>query len=185
MDDQKPTILTAEIEKVLSFQSYEPSQKIEGVTLRPLRKHRAENGWFVEILRLTNGTVDGLNDSDPPTVRQLSAALASPGRINAFHLHPKRSQSELWTVISGALVVWMVDCRAESSTKRVKQRVILSGEEPSLLQIPAGVAHGYRATGEDALLLYAADQQFDPVDPDEGRLPWDYFGAELWEEDRG
>jgi dTDP-4-dehydrorhamnose 3,5-epimerase len=27
--------------------------------------------------------------------------------------------------------------------------------------------------------------QFDPADPNEGRLPWDHFGAELWEPDRG
>jgi dTDP-4-dehydrorhamnose 3,5-epimerase len=34
-------------------------------------------------------------------------------------------------------------------------------------------------------LLYTMDQQFDISDPNEGRLPWDQFGTDLWNEDRG
>jgi dTDP-4-dehydrorhamnose 3,5-epimerase len=29
------------------------------------------------------------------------------------------------------------------------------------------------------------NSQFDVQDPNEGRLAWDFFGAELWEDDRG
>ncbi|HEX2191438.1 MAG TPA: dTDP-4-dehydrorhamnose 3,5-epimerase family protein [Longimicrobiaceae bacterium] len=156
------------------------------MSVRPLRKHRAENGWFAEVLRLSGGAVEGAGDDDAPTLlRQLSASGAAPGRINAFHVHPRRGQNELWTVLQGQLLVWLVDCRAGSATAGVRQRVVLSGEEPALLRIPAGVAHGYRAGPEGALLVYAMDQQFDAADPDEGRLPWDHFGAGLWEEDRG
>lgn len=118
-------------------------------------------------------------------IRQLSASHAAPGRINAFHIHPRCGQNELWTVLQGQLLVWLVDCRADSATAGVRQRVLLNAEEPAQLYIPAGVAHGYRAGADGALLVYAMDQQFDPADPDEGRLPWDHFGAGLWEEDRG
>ena len=62
---------------------------------------------------------------------------------------------------------------------------MLSGEQPALLHIPAGVAHGYRAGSDGALLAYALNRQFDADDPNEGRLPWDHFGRELWEDDRG
>jgi dTDP-4-dehydrorhamnose 3,5-epimerase len=85
--------------------------------------------------------------------------------------------------VHGELQVWLVDCRAGSGGTR--RQVLLSGEEPAVLVIPPGVAHGYRAGRRGALLLYAADRQFDPDQPNEGRLPWDYFGRELWEEDRG
>jgi dTDP-4-dehydrorhamnose 3,5-epimerase len=33
--------------------------------------------------------------------------------------------------------------------------------------------------------VYAMDQQFNLADPNEGRLPWDFFGADLWNENRG
>ena len=94
-------------------------------------------------------------------------------------------QNEIWTVIHGQLMVWLIDCRAASSTSGVKRRVVLSGEQPMQLYIPAGVAHGYQAGPHGATLLYAMDQQFNLADPNEGRLPWDHFGAELWQENKG
>lgn len=167
----------------LWFQSYEPQRPIADVTVTPLKKHRGENGWFMELWRAEGGVPEG----GPPgfEVRQLSAAWADPYRLNAFHLHPKIPQREVWMVARGELNVWLVDCRRGSSTEGVRQRVLLSSEEPAMLHIPAGVAHGYRAGGEGALLIYGMDQQFDRDDPNEGRLPWDFFGAELWEEDVG
>ncbi|WP_244403976.1 dTDP-4-dehydrorhamnose 3,5-epimerase family protein [Meiothermus ruber] len=150
---------------------------------QPLQKHRALEGAFMEYLRLKDGRVEGF--PLPFEARQISLSWAVPGRINAFHLHPKRTQDELWCVVQGALLVWLVDVRADSPTKGTKRSFLLSGEAPSLLYIPSGVAHGYRAGHQGALLLYAMNDQFNPSDPNEGRLPWDFFGAELWAEDRG
>ncbi len=176
--------LTEDARGALSFQEYAPAPAIDGVWVRPVRKYRAENGWFAECVRLTGGSVESLPAGEME-LRQLSVSFAAAGRINAFHIHPKAAQNELWTVLQGQLTVWLVDCRAGSPSVGVRQKVVLSGEEPAQLYIPAGVAHGYRAGREGALLLYAMDQQFDAADPNEGRLPWDFFGEELWEEDRG
>ena len=167
----------------VAFQSYDAPAEISGVFRKPLRKHAALEGWFMEYLRLDAGTaqapVEGFD------VRQISLSRAIAGRVNAFHLHPKRSQDELWCVLEGSLLVWLVDARADSPTRGNRRKVVLTGEMPELLHIPSGVAHGYRAGPEGGLLLYAMNSQFDPADPNEGRLPWDFFGAELWEEDRG
>jgi dTDP-4-dehydrorhamnose 3,5-epimerase len=94
-------------------------------------------------------------------------------------------QDELWCVVAGTMMVHLVDLREGSPTLNARARWVLSGEEPALLHIPAGVAHGYKAGPDGAMLLYAANSQFDPDDPNEGRLPPDYFGKELWEADRG
>ena len=174
--------LSAEVEKLLTFQSYASPPGIEGAWHKPLKKHRSENGWFMEHLRVTEGAVEEL---DSYLLRQVSVSGAAPGRINAFHIHPKAGQNELWTVVQGQLLVWLVDCRAGSPTEDVRRPFVLSGEEPGLLHIPAGVAHGYKSGPEGAILLYVMDRQFDLQDPDEGRLPWDAFGAGLWAEDRG
>ncbi len=176
--------LSEEAQGALTFQMYEGQPEIDGVFLHPLTKHRALEGSFSELLRLSEGgTVEAL--PVPFGVAQLSASTAAPGRINAFHLHPKRVQDELWTVLVGELLVWLIDVREGSPTEGVRRRVILSCESPALLHIPSGVAHGYKAGAQGALLLYAMNSQFDPIDPNEGRLPWDFFGPELWAEDRG
>jgi len=175
--------LTPESEAALTFQSYGPAPEIDGVRTRLLRKHRALEGSFMEYMRLTDGRLEGLDCEY--AVRQISVCAAVPGRINAFHIHPKEVQDEVWCVVRGEMLVWLVDVRQGSSTVGVRRAYPLSGEAPALLYIPSGVAHGYKAGTEGALLLYAMNSQFRPTDPNEGRLPWDFFGIELWEPDRG
>jgi dTDP-4-dehydrorhamnose 3,5-epimerase len=175
--------LLPEVETRLSFETYPAAAAIDGVWLHALKKNRSENGWFMEYARIQTGSVQ-----DTPTaleLRQISVSKAEPGRINAFHIHTKLPQNEIWTVIQGQLMIWLVDCRRDSSTAGAKRRIVLSGEQPMQLYIPAGVAHGYQAGSSGATLIYAMDQQFDLQDPNEGRLPWDMFGSDLWAEDRG
>ena len=175
--------LTPQAASDLTFQTYGPQPEIQGVWLHPLRKHAALEGWFMELFRLGGGAVTGL--PTPFDLRQVSLSQAAPGRINAFHLHPKEVQDELWCVVAGVMKVWLVDLREGSPTAGNRRAIILTADAPALLHIPTGVAHGYQAGPAGALLVYAMNSQFNLADPNEGRLPWDYFGAELWEADRG
>ena len=172
-----------EHEKSMTFQSYQEFAKIQGVYTHRLKKHRSLEGDFMEYMRLTAGSLEGVEE--PFEVRQISLSWAIPHRINAFHIHPREVQDELWCALSGSMLVWLVDIRKDSPSSAVKQRFLLSSEEPVLLHIPSGVAHGYKSGPEGALLLYTMNSQFDPADPNEARLPWDHFGGELWEQDRG
>ncbi len=67
-------------------------------------------------------------------------------------------------------------------------RLMLGNGASRLVRIPPGVAHGARnlgaATGH---IIYFTDLHFsaDPADCDEGRLPWDYLGAAIWNVTRG
>ncbi len=177
------TDLTPDAREALHFQQYAPQPAIEGVWHKPLTVHRAREGSFMEAMRLTDGRIEGLDGA--MELRQMSVSHAIAGRINAFHLHPKATQDELWLVLSGTLLVWLADVRADSPTAGTRRKAVLSGEQPAWLHIPTGVAHGYRAGPDGALLLYAMNNQFDLDDPNEGRLPWDFFGPDLWEDDRG
>lgn len=178
-----PIPLEPQVRQAVTFQSYGPQQVIEGVFYHKLTKHRALEGSFMEYLRVTRGSIEGLPISFD--VRQLSFSRAVPQRINAFHVHPKAVQDELWSVVDGSLMVWLVDVREDSPTRGAQRRFVLNAEEPALLYIPTGVAHGYKAGPEGALLVYAMNSQFNIDDPNEGRLPWDYFGTDIWEDDRG
>ena len=175
--------LPPEIARALTFQSYGAGARVEGAELVRLRKFRGLEGSFTEILRLQAGQVEG--QARPFEARQVSLSQAVPGRINAFHLHPKRPQEELWCVVQGELKVWLVDVRSGSPTEGARVPYLLSGEEPALLRIPPGVAHGYQAGAGGALLLYVTSDPFCWEDPNEGRLPWDFFGGQMWEPDRG
>jgi dTDP-4-dehydrorhamnose 3,5-epimerase len=137
----------------------------------------------MEILRLGPEGTEGLPAC--LAVRQISVSWAAPGRVNAFHIHAREQQDELWTVVQGSLFVWLVDMREQSPTAGARRSVLLSSEQPSLLHIPSGVAHGYKAGCDGATVVYSMDAQFDPSNPNEGRIPWDLFGAEIWEDDRG
>ena len=167
----------------LKFEAYPAAPLIEGVWVHALKKNRSENGAFMEYLRLGDDGVQGLPGSLVP--RQISVSWAAPGRINAFHIHVKQEQNEIWCVLHGQLMIWLVDCRADSPTLGVRRRLVFSGEQPMMVHIPSGVAHGYQASEQGATLLYSMDAQFDITDPNEGRLAWNQFGDDLWDEDRG
>jgi dTDP-4-dehydrorhamnose 3,5-epimerase len=175
--------LATEYASALTFESYPAAPQIDGVWVQALKKNRSENGAFMEYLRLDEYGVQGLPGSLTP--RQISVSWAAPGRINAFHIHVKQEQNEIWCVLQGQLMIWLVDCRKGSSTLGVKRKLVLSGEQPMLVHIPSGVAHGYQAAEHGATLLYSMDAQFDIGNPNEGRLSWDSFGLELWIADKG
>jgi dTDP-4-dehydrorhamnose 3,5-epimerase len=175
--------LLPDVAKSLKVQQYGPACEIDGVFYQPLKKHRDINGYFMEFMRLTNGVAENLPVK--LELRQISISRAVPNRMNAFHLHAREIQDETWSAVEGMLLVWLVDVRENSRTKGAKRRYILTEEEPALLYIPSGVAHGYKAGPSGALLVYAMNGQFNAKEPNEGRLPWDYFGRELWEDERG
>ncbi len=177
------TPLSPEEADALTFQNYEAAPEIDGVSYTPLKKHQALEGWFMEYMRISDGKIENLPDGFK--VRQVSLAKAAPNRINAFHVHPKRIQDEIWCVVDGVMMVWLIDTRANSPTRGARKQYILSAESPGMLFIPTGVAHGYKSGPAGALLAYAMNSQFDISDPNEGRLAWDHFGADLWEDDRG
>lgn len=175
--------LAPEYAQELKFEAYPAAPQIDGVWFHALKKNRSENGAFMEYVRLDAQGVQGLPGQLTP--RQISVSWAAPKRINAFHIHVKQEQNEIWCVLQGQLMIWLVDCRAGSPTLGVKRKLVFSGEQPMMVHIPSGVAHGYQAGEQGATLLYTMDAQFDITDPNEGRLPWNFFGDDLWAEDMG
>ncbi|NLF74686.1 MAG: spore coat protein, partial [Chloroflexi bacterium] len=54
-------------------------------------------------------------------------------------------------------------------------QVIYAGEDnPVLILIPSGIAHGYQVLGtKPVLLFYHTTQSYNAADPDEERIPFD------------
>jgi len=136
---------------------------IEGVELKALVTHADERGFFREIARNTEGIVrEGW--------AQVSHSLMHPGVAKAWHLHP--TQIDWWYVPAGDLKVALYDARAGSPTRGELAELFL-GEHyaAQLLKIPPGVAHGCRAIGATAHLVYLTSSTYNA--DEEQRLPHD------------
>ncbi|MED4206764.1 dTDP-4-dehydrorhamnose 3,5-epimerase family protein [Neobacillus mesonae] len=138
---------------------------IQGVKIKEILKHCDDRGFFAELVR----------DDEPGLLSkfgQASWSMSYPGVIKAFHYHEK--QDDLWFFPSGNAQVVLYDLRPDSPTSG-KTNVYYMGEEnPILLLIPKGVAHGYRVLGQNpAVIIYFTTQSYNPADPDEKRIPWD------------
>jgi dTDP-4-dehydrorhamnose 3,5-epimerase-like enzyme len=173
-----------EAKRRFQLQAYGPRPSIDGVEIVNLTRHADDGGSITELLRLDGGQSPALADF---TIRQINYSEIEPGAIKAFHLHAR--QTDVWYVPpSDRCLVVLVDVRAGSRTEGVSQRLMLGAGASRLVRIPPGVAHGVRNIGPaTGRLIYFVDLHFtaDPANCDEGRLPWNYLGPEIWEVTRG
>lgn len=165
-------------------QDYGAKPAIAGLERIPLKRFNDDGGAMTELGRLDDGRhglVPGF------TVRQVNYSIMEPLAIKAFHLH--RRQTDVWYVPPADKILLVVaDVRAGSPTEGVLQRIVLGDCNSALVRIPPGVAHGAKNLRSSApgAIVYFVDVQFSTDEEcDEGRLPWDHFGADIWEIERG
>jgi dTDP-4-dehydrorhamnose 3,5-epimerase len=140
------------------------SISIEGVVVHPLVRHADDRGYFEEIIRVTDTFfAEGFG--------QLSHSQMYPGVVKAWHVH--KTQIDWWYVSSGRLLAVLHDLRPDSRTQGETQEFYLGDDlPPTILKIPAGVAHGCRVIGTtSAHLFYVTSRTYDPAE--EGRIPHD------------
>jgi dTDP-4-dehydrorhamnose 3,5-epimerase len=176
--------LSPDAKRAFQLQSYEPAPRIEGVELVELRRFADDGGSMTELARLTGGEAAGVPGFE---VRQVNYSEVEPGVVKAFHIHTR--QTDVWYVPpSDRVLVVLLDVRKGSRTEGVRMRLVLGAGASRLLRIPPGVAHGLRNLAPSpGRIIYFTDVQFAPEPSvcDEGRLPWDYAGADVWETARG
>jgi dTDP-4-dehydrorhamnose 3,5-epimerase len=137
---------------------------IQDVQVIEIKKFADNRGFLSEVWR---------SSSLPKfKAKQMNFTVAHPGVIKAFHFHKK--QQDLWFCASGNIEAVLYDCREKSPTFGETQTVAMGEFNSVALLIPVGVAHGYRVLGNtSAGLIYLVDQEYDPKNPDEGRIDFD------------
>jgi dTDP-4-dehydrorhamnose 3,5-epimerase len=136
---------------------------IHQVELKRLPTHADERGFFREIIRVTD-------EFFSEGFAQWSHSLMFPGVIKAWHIHQR--QVDWWYVGSGVLKVALFDERPASATAgRLMEILLGDGQDPVVLKIPPGVAHGCKCLSGPANLFYVTSRTYDPAD--EGRIPHD------------
>ncbi len=172
--------LVPEAEAMCRLQDYSNRPTIAGVEIVELRRFRDDGGSMTELARLLEGKIVGIEGF---VVAQVNYSTVQPGAIKGFHLH--RRQTDVWFVPPGdRILLVLADVRETSPTTGARMRVLLGDGVSRLVRVPPGVAHGCRNLGgEAATIVYFTDVHFsaDPGEGDEGRLPWDFAGAGIWE----
>jgi dTDP-4-dehydrorhamnose 3,5-epimerase len=128
---------------------------IDGVRVVPLRQIPDERGKIMHMLKAT----------DPHFIRfgEIYFSTAWPGAIKAWHVH--RSMTINNAVVVGRAKLVMYDLREDSPTHGELNELFLGEDNYVLVQIPPGIANGYKAYGDGMVVL--ANCATEPHDPDE------------------
>jgi dTDP-4-dehydrorhamnose 3,5-epimerase len=167
-----------------ALQDYEPKRSIEGLEIVPLKRFNDDGGSMTELARLDDGMLQALKGFK---ALQVNYSVMEPLAVKAFHMHKR--QTDVWFVPpSDKLLLVVADARKGSPTEGLVQRIVLGDGNSRLVRIPPGVAHGAKnlRPAAPSVIIYFVDVQFSTDEHcDEGRLPWDHFGAHVWEVERG
>jgi dTDP-4-dehydrorhamnose 3,5-epimerase len=143
---------------------------IDGVKIVPLRQIVDERGKIMHMLKAT----------DPHFLRfgEIYFSCAWPGVVKGWHVHKSMTVNN--AVVSGRVKLVMYDLREGSPTKGELQEVFIGEDNYCLVQIPPGVANGYKTYGDKmAILANCATEPHDPaeiayLDPLTADIPYDW-----------
>ena len=178
------TRINQKAKAAFSVQQYGKAATIDGVQIVELKRFNDDGGAITELGRLTAGVHGQLPGFE---CRQVNYSEMEPGAVKAFHMHHR--QTDVWYVPPcDKLLLVLHDCRSGSPTEGTTMRLVLGDGKDRLVRIPPGVAHGASNIGQcTGRIIYMVDLHFSgtPGECDEGRLPWDFLGAEIWEVVKG
>lgn len=105
----------------------------------------------------------------------------SMNTIRAFHGHLRESKYVL--VVSGKALICAASFNPVKKPDKEKDVYMfeLSSKDPSILYIPKGFANGSRFLEENTKVMVFSDATLDESKNDEYRLPYDYWGKEIWQ----
>jgi dTDP-4-dehydrorhamnose 3,5-epimerase len=146
--------------------------RIDGVKVKPLRLIPDERGWLMEILR----------GDDPEMFAKFGQVYVSatyPGVVKAWHYH--KVQVDNFACVAGMVKLVLFDTREVSATRGAVNEFFLGSHNPSLVQVPNLVHHGWKCISvEPALVVNVPTEPYDYKEPDEyrlephGTLPYDW-----------
>lgn len=94
--------------------------------------------------------------------------------VRGMHFQlPPHDHAKLVYCPTGAVLDVLVDLRNGTGQGRVAS-VQLSGDEPALLMIPKGIAHGFRSLSDNSLMVYKTSTEHAPSH--DAGVRWDSIG---------
>lgn len=134
---------------------------IDGVKVKTLKVIPDERGRLMEILRRDDELFGAFG--------QVYATTTLPGVVKAWHKHEK--QTDNVACVAGMIKLALFDGREGSPSQGELSQFYLGVHRPILVQIPAGVWHGWMCVSpEEAVVVNVPTEPFNPDHPDEQRL---------------
>lgn len=97
------------------------------------------------------------------------------GAIRGMHFQlPPVAPKKLVHCARGSILDVLLDLRVGSPTYLQVESLTIAGKDPCVLCLPSGIAHGFVALTDEALVCYKVNQEYDPA-LDAG-IRWDSFG---------
>ena len=128
---------------------------IDGVKIVPLKQIVDERGKIMHMMKSTDKQFVGFGE--------IYFSCSWPGAIKAWHIHKTMTINN--AVISGHAKLVMYDLREDSPTHGELQEVFLGESNYVLVQMPPGIANGYKSYGDKMVVL--ANCASEPHDPNE------------------
>ena len=143
--------------------------QIAGVSIKLLKSHGDQRGFFREVVRSTDSFFSA------GQFGQWSHSYMQKDVVKAWHYH--HQQIDWWYVPIGQIETVLYDNREESPSYKSKM-VIRMGETAkygsdtveACVMIPPGVLHGCKVLSDEAHLFYITSMTYDPNE--EGRFPY-------------
>ena len=144
---------------------------IDGVKVIKLRQIVDERGKVMQMMKSTDPHFIGFGE--------IYFSCAWPGAIKAWHIHQSMTVNN--AVMVGRVKLVLYDPRKDSPTFGEVMELFIGEDDYSLVQIPPGIANGYKAYGNTmAVLANCATEPHDPeeilrIDPFDNDIPykWD------------
>ncbi|MCJ7588287.1 MAG: dTDP-4-dehydrorhamnose 3,5-epimerase family protein [Candidatus Aminicenantes bacterium] len=134
---------------------------IDGVKVKTLKVIPDERGRLMEILRRDDELFGAFG--------QVYATTTLPGVVKAWHKHEK--QTDNVACVAGMIKLALFDGREGSPSQGELSQFYLGVHRPILVQIPAGVWHGWMCVSpEEAVVVNVPTEPYNPDHPDEQRL---------------
>ena len=117
-----------------------------------------QRGFFMELYKRTPFLAEGI----PYDFVQVNLSYSKKGVVRGLHYQLKpMEQGKLVTVLKGKIVDVAVDIRKGSPWFGKYIMIEISADNPKLLWIPPGFAHGFQAL-EESLVLYLVTKEYSP-----------------------
>ena len=151
------------------------STKFEGVSIIRPMVFRDDRGLFLETYNKLEFAEIGIHEE----FVQDNVSHSVKGVVRGLHYQSQQAQGKLVRVLKGKIFDVVVDIRKGSPTYGQHLDIELSVDDPSLLYVPIGFAHGFMALEDHTEVMYKVTNYYAPTydagivwnDPDLN-IPW-------------
>lgn len=121
----------------------------------PITNHFDDRGFLAEIFNQSLNTNANLHTARTLYVR------TKRGAIRGLHVsNSNLGPNKFISCVRGEIYEVYLDLRRNSDSFMTVDYRILSENNPELVYIPAGVAHGYQSTSDEADVIYQLDNAY-------------------------